>query len=210
MHLFQALTGTRGGEAFCTRWSSLEEKHGVPVVQITQSLAICGAQGFATAKKTKTKGSKRPIPLHTVLVAALEDWKATGWQAYVGRPPKDDASHLSRCRRQAPAPARGSAPPREATISRPPGYPRSTRARTSIRRDVPPLFSTWLETHGVPGEHIDWLLGHSQTTTRGKHYSGASPALLAALKAAVDEIQLDLEHEARQVSTPSRAPPIVR
>jgi hypothetical protein len=30
------------------------------------------------------------IPLHHRLVAALKEWKETGWQAYVGRAPKDD------------------------------------------------------------------------------------------------------------------------
>jgi hypothetical protein len=50
-------------------------------------------------------------------------------------------------------------------------------------------FATWLEAHGVPGEHIDRLLRHSQKTVRGKHYSAAD---LLAKKRAVETIRLNL------------------
>jgi hypothetical protein len=36
-------------------------------------------------------------------------------------------------------------------------------------------FATWLEANGVPGEHIDRLLGHAQQSVRGRHSLGRGP-----------------------------------
>jgi hypothetical protein len=62
-------------------------------------------------------------------------------------------------------------------------------------------FATWLEAHGVPGTHIDRLLGHAQQTVRGRHYSAAD---LVVLRSAVETIRLDLAGEPGHESEPAK------
>lgn len=57
-------------------------------IQKTMSKAAIAALPNAVSKKTKSTSSNRLMPLHSLTVEALKEWKRKGWKTYVGRSPE--------------------------------------------------------------------------------------------------------------------------
>jgi len=83
-------SGMRDQEIAGLRLSRLVLDAGVPHLKIEDVVALVGDDGFASTKGTKTKSSRRTMPLHAVAVAALREWIEFGWTVLVGRRPKSD------------------------------------------------------------------------------------------------------------------------
>ena len=186
-YLLEATTGLREGEVCALRFSSLATEDGIPVVRVRETLALVGPKGWGTLKAPKTRANKRNVPLHSRALAALDAWKAHGWRAYVGRDPTDDDPILPDRDGTPWRPANAGARFRRALERA--GLPTTFAGAKLDTRCLRRSFATWLEGHGVPGDHIDRLLGHTRPSIRAKHYSGAD---YAALSRAVETIRLDL------------------
>ena len=186
---FLALTGTRDGEAAGVRWSARGEEKGIRVVRVRVSLATRGPDGWATEKAPKTRSSKRTIPLHPLLAEGLDAWKREGWRAYVGRAPKDDDPIFPNPDGKPWRPPSAELLQADLAAAE---LPTTFKGKNIDTRAFRRSFATWLEAHGVPGEHIDRLLGHAQASVRGRHYSAVD---LDALNRAVATIRLDLGPE---------------
>lgn len=186
-YLLGATTGLREGETSALLWSSLATESGIAVVRVRDALAMVGPEGFGTRKAPKTRASKRTIPVHSALVLALAGWRAGGWRARVGREPTDDDPLF---------PDRTGAPWRPTQAGgrfrldlKNAGLPTTFAGADLDTRSLRRSFATWLESHDVPGDHIDRLLGHSRSSVRARHYSGSD---VGALLRAVETIRLDL------------------
>jgi integrase len=78
--------GLRPGEAANARWRDLDIAR-QPLARLT--LASAFNTLMHEEKDTKT-GAELNIPVHPVLAAALDAWRAEGWERFIGRVPKTD------------------------------------------------------------------------------------------------------------------------
>jgi integrase len=175
-------SGMRDGELAGLRWEDVSEEKGVAILRIRGAVARYGDEGWATRRTTKTKASRRTIPIHPYAAKVLATWRESGWAAFVGRPPKDTDPVL---------PSAEGLPwrPRSSEFLRvdleaadlPTKFGGALFEFRSTRRS----FATWLESHGVSGETIDRLLGHSGTSVRRRHYSATDLEVLARAVATI-------------------------
>ncbi len=174
----------RDGELAGLRWDDVSEEKGVPILRVRGAVARYGDDGWATRRTTKTKASRRTIPIHPFAAEVLATWRATGWAAFVGRLPENTDPVL---------PSAEGLPwrPRSSEFLRvdldAAGLPTRFAGALFEFRSTRRSFATWLESHGVSGETIDRLLGHSGTSVRRRHYSATDLEVLAR---AVATIQL--------------------
>ncbi len=81
IYALEGVAGVRHSEAAGLRWRAYDPK-GAPLGKLVISRS--GAK-----ERTKTQVT-REIPVHPVLAALLDEWKASGWARYYGRAPRVD------------------------------------------------------------------------------------------------------------------------
>ncbi len=80
------LAGVRFGEASALRW-----RHYDPSQEPLGRLLVEGAYSVKKRKETSTKTENpRAVPVHPTLARVLAEWKLSGWERMVGRPPRAD------------------------------------------------------------------------------------------------------------------------
>lgn len=182
-YLLAFTTGMRDGELAGLRWSSLVVRSGVLCYRVHQALALKGEDGRGTYRKPKTRSSKRLVPVHPAAALALEQWRATGWRARVGRDPQDHDPIL-------PSPAGLPYRPESAELFRADlesvGLPVTFEGTPYTFHSTRRTFTSILEAKGVPGSHVDRLIGEADLSTRGRHYAGVDLAVLAAAVALLE------------------------
>jgi integrase len=180
--LLQLTGGLREGEVYGARFSDVDLEEDVLRVRVVQqALMPRGTGGGVELGPLKSRGSKRPVPLHPLFAAWLVGWTLTGWRVLVGRDPKP--GDLVFPDRQGRAQRPRSADKLRGYLAAA-GLP--TTFATSNGEAVPfdahsmrHSFATLLGSAEVPGDIADRLLGHAATTTRGRHYQAPKLATLA-------------------------------
>ncbi len=182
-------SGLRDGELAGLTWSSLASEHQVDVLRVRDAIAQSGDDGPSSRRATKTKASRRPVPVHPVAALVLAWWRADGWRAYVGRAPEDGDPIL-------PSPDGGTWRPRSAELFRDDleaaGLPTDYEGEPLELRSTRRSFCTWLDAHGVAADLQDRLIRHVDRSVRGRHYRGDTPEALGRLASAVATIRLDV------------------
>ncbi|HTR51105.1 MAG TPA: hypothetical protein VMJ10_10395 [Kofleriaceae bacterium] len=85
-YAIEFLAGTRPSEAAALRWHRYD-----PTRQPLGSLVICRSYNADLDREKGTKtGPIRVVPVHPTLAAILAEWKLTGWEQMMGRPPTPD------------------------------------------------------------------------------------------------------------------------
>ena len=197
-YLVAFTTGLRDGEISALRWSSIEDEQSVKVFRIARNLAMKGPEGHATEKGTKTRAGRRLMPIHSLVLRALEAWKTAGWRALVGRSPKDDDPLF---------PGRDGAPHRPRSSEHLRADLEAAELPTSFEgqpfefNDARHSFSTWLAAAGVAEGIRDRLMGHSPRTVAERHYTAK---LIAQLQEAVETIRLG--HDSESGKPPPNGP----
>jgi|GEM_PF-5970154 len=79
-------TGTRVGEGCGFEWANWDPQSATDLGALTLEWAY----DRLPLKTTRDKERPRVIPVHPELASALEWWKREGWEAFYGRPPRDD------------------------------------------------------------------------------------------------------------------------
>jgi len=181
-------SGARDGEIAGLRWNDIDAECNPPVFRIDRAVAIIGEKGeggFAKVKGPKTKGSKRTMPLHSVALAKLLQWREK-WCELVGREPKPGDFVF-------PGPSGGPARPKSAAQLREDleriGLPTSIRGQPVNFKATRASFATWLDEAGVPEQVRKRLMGHAVRDVTEKHYTVREMEQLAK---AVGVIVLDL------------------
>lgn len=186
-YLVAFTSGMRDGEIAMLRWSNVRDEGGVLVYDVRRSLSKIGPEGFATTEgRTKTKSSRRLIPVHSAAELALAAWKAKGWLRRVGRLPTESDPIF-------PSQTGGFWRPLSAEFFR--DDLECAGLATSFRdtgepfefRDLRHTFSTWLASAGVAEDLRDRLMGHAPRTIGLRHYTAGD---LGQLQAAVEKIYL--------------------
>ena len=155
---------------------------------MTSAVALQGDDGRNSRRAPKTKASRRPVPLHPLAADVVAAWKADGWRSYVGREPAANDPIFPNPRGEAWRP--DSAPFLRDDLEAA-GLATVTATGELIEfRSTRRSFTTWLDSHGLPGEVQDRLIRHVDASVRGRHYRGESPETLARLAAAVATIRL--------------------
>jgi integrase len=86
LYAIRFLGGPRPGEAANARWRNLDRTKR-PLWRLTLESSFNSP--MRREKGTKT-GAELNIPVHPVLQRMLEAWEASGWEDFMGRPPKPD------------------------------------------------------------------------------------------------------------------------
>jgi integrase len=184
-YLLAFTSGMRDGEIAGLTWADLDL--GEESVQITKQIPVKvdGHEPKLRVCKPKTKHAHRVLPLHSLALKALTDWKANGWVLLVGRNPR----------------------PIDPVFPNQLGDYHRPRSAELLRQDLAlagcptlyagqhPLdfhatrrsFATWLEANGVPGDLIDRMMGHAAKNVRKRHYSATD---LELMRRAVETINL--------------------
>ena len=195
--LVGATTGMREEEVAGLRFDRIEQREGVDLYRVKDVVAHKGDEGHATTKATKTKSSRRVIPIHPQALPYLKAWRESGWRAYVGREPTDE-DYLF------PTPSGEAFRPRSAQLIRDhltaAGLsPNDEQGRPFTFKCLRASFNTWLRAAGVDLETRERLTGHAKGSVNERHYTGADYAGLAR---AVSTIRLDLGDDGRHERGP--------
>jgi integrase len=196
--LLALTSGMAEGELSGLRWDDLELDASLPVARVTKALAVAGAGGWATLGRTKTENRVRTLPLHGLAVRALRAWKAAGWAQWVGHAPKPTDSVFPN------ASGHGWRPTMAAMLRadlRAAGLPDQYEGHPYTAHATRRSFATWLNEAGVAEGTLKRLMGHASSGETQQHYTAQT---LAALKAAVEAIRLDLS-AGELVTLPMRA-----
>jgi integrase len=170
------LAGLRDGEIAGLLVGDVELDAPIPVMHVRRSVSGKGPDGWATASSTKTRASRRTVPLHPALVAALRVWITDGIEVYTTRQPAAESPLFP-----GPRTGRFSRPPSaeltRADLERA-GCPTSYLGIPIDFHATRRTFSTWLDEAGVTERRVQRLLGHTSKSIAGKHYTGAELATL--------------------------------
>ena len=181
--------GLRDGEVSGVRIGRLHRDGVPPTVEVAISVATVGSKEpgkrWAQPKATKTKGSRRTLPLHACANAAIGEWLRDGWPVLVGRQAGPD-DYLF------PRPDGQATRPRSAEFLRADlkacGLPTGIDGRPVDFKAARSSFATWLNDAGVEKLVRKRLMGHVVTDVTERHYTARE---LAQLAEAVDRIALD-------------------
>ncbi len=178
-------SGARDGEIAGLRWNDMDVECNPPTFRIDRAVAIIGEKGeggFAKVKAPKTKGSKRTMPLHSVAMAKLLQWREK-WSELVGREPKPDDFVF-------PGPTGGPARPKSAAQMREDleriGLPGTIRGQSVTFKATRASFATWLDEAGVPEQVRKRLMGHAVRDVTEKHYTVRELEQLARAVATIE------------------------
>jgi integrase len=205
----EALQGLDEGEVAALIFDDFQERDGVPVVVVDESLALVGPKGHATAKDPKRRARKKAVPLHALSVRAVRWWREVGWPLYVGKAPTGADPVLPRRKRGAVPKSQAGCGPAgryEAMPWRPrsaedlcadllaAGLPETVcgvKANTHYLRHS---FQTHLRRHKVDPAVRDRLMRHAPASVGDKHYDGVSSDW-RALHEAVNRIPIVLPRD---------------
>lgn len=185
-YLLGLLAGLRDGEIAGLRWSHVRFDGEIPVIEVREAVVYKGPHGHASVSRLKTDMSERDVPMHALVASTLRAWKAQGWTRWVGRKPKDTDLVLPS------SSGRAWRPPSAAILrdhldaaklpTKQEGFAITMHA--TRRSHV-----TWLTAAEVPEPIVKMIVGHAGSGVTGRHYTATE---LAAMKRAVDRLQLDL------------------
>lgn len=161
-YLIALTSGLRDGEIAALTWADIRLERGLWVYDVNKNLSHHGAG------RTKTRASKRLVPVHSAVVEALNLNGKTMHAAVLPTPLFP--GHLC-------APYR---PPSAELIRWDLGLPNDSPVTFHALRRT---FSTLLDKAEVGGETADRLLGHSSKSVRVRHYTATD---LGRLREAVE------------------------
>lgn len=166
-YLVALTSGLRDGEISGLTWADIRQEQGIWVYDVNKNLAYRGPAGRGSMGKTKTRSSKRLVPVHSAVLAM---WPANLAFVSSSRPaePLFPDVHGKPYR---PASARLL---RDALNDQSPGMTFHALRRT---------FSTLLDRAGVAGDVADRLLGHAAASVRLRRYTSGD---LRQMKEAVE------------------------
>lgn len=171
--LVLATSGMRDGEMCALRWANVHEIEGVLCYDVRRSLPVAGEE-----KTTKTRSSKRPIPVHRLAAEALAVWR-------LGQGGGDDAPVFPGPRGDLYRPAYAAEKLREYLEAA--GLPTTFEGEPFRAHDLRACFSSWLASAGVDEETRGRLLGHAPRSMTSRHYTARD---LTRLAHAVGSIKL--------------------
>jgi integrase len=208
MLLVSGTTGVRDGELHGLRFADdgHDAKHpDVRRIHVLRQALLARDGEPVKIGPPKSKWGKRKIPLHPMMCAWLDWWKAEGWAAYVGRKPEDADYVFPNGEGELWRPRAGdlirellTAAEMPTEFALPDGE-KEDFTWHALRR----TFASLLSDAGVSGELLDYLLGQSPRTTRGRHYQ-APP--MTALAEAVARMTLSLAERAGVGCAPESSP----
>jgi len=208
MLLVSVTTGLRDGELHGLRFGDDGRDEKWPDVRRLHVLrqALRASEGRPVEiGSPKSKWGRRKVPLHASAATWLDWWKAEGWGAHVGRKPETDDYVFPNTDGKAWRP-RAADLIRELLVAadmpeefRLPDGETGDFTWHALRR----TFASLLSDAGAPGEAIDYLLGQSPRTTRGRPYT-APP--MNELARAVALLALALPERADVPSSTPSAP----
>lgn len=170
-YLVALTSGLRDGEISALRWCDIREVEGILCFDVQKSVTPIGGP---TVKATKTRSSKRLVPVHPALATEL---RGTGEAPLF------------------PGPDGGFSRPHSAYLLREDlGEPESPLTFHALRR----TFSTRLDAAGVPGELADRLLGHAPKSMRERHYNAIDLKRMASAVESAWELPRQLPRTARR------------
>lgn len=172
-YLLAFTTGLRAGELQGLDWAALALEAPVPHLTVRRALRSYGKGGKVEIGPTKTKASKRVVPLHPCAVPVLLWWQREGWAQQVRRAPRPADPVLPTIR-----PREGGGLWTRPVVS---DYLRSDLAALGLPtrdgdhalqfRHTRNSFLTWLAAAGVPLEIRQRLAGHRPDTVTEHHYT---------------------------------------
>jgi integrase len=179
--------GLRDGEIAGLKLARLQLVEVPGVLEVAISVATVGKKegtAWAQPKSTKTKGSRRKLPIHLAAHAAILEWVTIGWEQLVGRRPGPDDYLFPRPDGQAYRP-RSAEMLREDLAAC--GLPTTLDGRAIDFKCARSSFATWLDEMGVERLVRKRLMGHSIGDVTERHYTRRE---LEQLAAAVNRIAL--------------------
>lgn len=189
-YLIAGTSGARDGEIQGWDWSDAKLSDTIPTIRVTKAFRRInnheGDQGMGEPKRISTI---RTIPLHPTATAVLEQWKAVGWERWVGRKPKSSDPIFPNdngdfCRS-------ASAKTIRADLQRA-GCSAEVNAFNVTFHSLRRTFSTLLEDEHVESPVIEKLMGLGNKSVRYLHYTEIQ---LRQLSQAVAKLQLSVSAE---------------
>jgi integrase len=190
VYLALGLSGLRPGELAGLRGRHLRREGDVRFFSVEEQWALArskggdaGAAGIATLK---TKWARRNVPAHHALRAALDEWIASGWEAWVGRAPTHEDFVFPDADGKAHREEHADTFRADLEAA---GCPTSFAGEPLTPYALRHLFSTLLtEGHAHDAAH-DRLMGHRPKDTKTLNYSAK---LLPFLATEIERIAFEL------------------
>jgi integrase len=195
------LTGMRPSELHALRVSDLREEQGILFFDVHEQWTLPRGKYPSRIAPLKTVWSKRKIPVHRSLKAALEDWRTKGWSAHVGRAPKPEDFLF---------PDGSGNPFRELRCEQfhidlqLAGCETSHKGVALELYSMRHTFATVARRSGIPSDARDRLLGHRPKDTKALHYEDEDLPLLAEELEKIPEL-FDIDEEAAPSDLEHRA-----
>ncbi|HMY22057.1 MAG TPA: tyrosine-type recombinase/integrase, partial [Polyangium sp.] len=163
-------SGARDGEIAGLRWHEIDFDNQPLTFRIEQSVAVIGQKngiGFAKPKATKTKQSKRTMPLHAAARDALLEWREY-WTKRFGRAPATN-DYVFPGTHGKPARPRSAHQLRQHLEML--GLPTEVRDVLIDFKATRSSFASWLADAGVPDQIRKRLMGHAVRDVTEWHYT---------------------------------------
>lgn len=180
-YLVAMLTGLRDGELSAITWADVVLDATRPFVDVSKSLDTKREQNA-----TKTRSSKRKVPLNPLATKVLRAWKAGTWVVLVGRKPKDTDAVFPTAKGKAYRPRSAVMLRRDLKAAELETHDRGHAIDFhALRRS----FATWLKDAEVSDRVRKRLMGHRNSDVTDDSYTATEMRELAE---AVAKLNLDV------------------
>ncbi len=186
------LLGLRAGELYGLQWGDIDLDGEIPMMKIQRSVGIHGRDGWASVKDTKTKSSRRALPIHRTAHVFLRAWREA-WCLWTGKETRRDHDFVFPNKWGLPWRPPSAELLRAAlkTAGLSTKYRGTDDGEHPLRfHDLRGSFATFLSQAGARAEDISALLGHVGKSVAERHYVGKD---LARLRDVVETIAIDID-----------------